>query len=78
MFPFHSNLDTLYDRSLALCGDLLRTLERDERELEVVRCLLKNILLPGLVTKIQSGNVARGVRSTDEVELKGGKLLEIC
>ena len=50
MFPFHSNLDTLYDCSLALCGDLLRTLERDEGELEVVRGLLKSILLPGLVT----------------------------
>jgi hypothetical protein len=31
MFFFHGNLDTLYDRSLALCGDLLRALERDER-----------------------------------------------
>jgi hypothetical protein len=30
---FHGNLDTLYDRSLALRGYLLRTLERDEREL---------------------------------------------
>jgi len=30
MFFFNGKLDTLYDCSLAFCGDLLRTLERDE------------------------------------------------
>lgn len=78
VFLLHSNLDTLYDCSLALCGNLLRALERDKGELEVVRCLLKSVLLSGLVTKIQSGSIGIRARGTNGVELKGSKLLEIC
>lgn len=78
MFLFHRNSGTLYDCSLALCRDLLRTLESNKRELEVVRCFLEGILLPGLVTKVQPGDVETRARGTDEAELKGGELLEIC
>lgn len=38
---FYSKLDTCDHRPLALNADLLRALERDERELEVVRSLLQ-------------------------------------
>ena len=31
LFFLHSDLNPLYDSSLAFCGDLLRALERDER-----------------------------------------------
>lgn len=78
MFFFHGNLDTLYDRSLALCGNLLRTLERDEGELKVMRCLLESILLPGLATEVRSGIITIGMGITDEVELKSGELLQVC
>lgn len=78
MFFFHGNLDTLYDRSLALCGNLLRTLERDEGELKVMRCLLESILLPGLATEVRSGIITIGMGITDEIELKSGELLQVC
>ena len=50
VFLFHGNSNTLYDCPLAFCGDLLRTLERNQGELKVVRCFLKSILLSRLVT----------------------------
>lgn len=78
MFLFHGNLDTLYNCSLALRGDLLCALERDERELEVVRCLLKSILLSRLMIKLKPGITTTRERSTNEIELKRSKLLEIC
>ena len=76
---FHGDSGAFYDCSLALCGDLLRTLERNERELEVVRSLLKGILLPGLVRKnVRSEKIATRERSTNKVELKSNKFLEVC
>ena len=44
----HCVLDALDDRSLPFCADLLRALERNERQLEVMRRLLQRRLVPRL------------------------------
>lgn len=41
-------------------------------------CLLKSILLPGLMAGVQSEVITKKARTTDKVELESGKLLEIC
>jgi len=45
VFIIYSKLDALHDRPLPLCANLLRTLEGDQRHLQVVRGLLKSRLL---------------------------------
>jgi len=41
-------------------------------------CLLKGVLLPGLMTGVCSEVITKKAGITDEIELKSGKLLEIC
>lgn len=41
MLFFHSMLDTVNNRSLPFCTDLLSALEGNKRHLEIMGCLLK-------------------------------------
>lgn len=47
----HGQLDTLNDRPLSLCADLLSTLEGNQRHLKIMRCFLKRDLLMRLTKK---------------------------